>query len=59
MARNYDASHRRVYRSLAGERPSREIVMVWNPYRFQSRLIEAFKDELRNWARTHPNPIRK
>jgi LysR family transcriptional regulator, hydrogen peroxide-inducible genes activator len=50
MARNLDSSPRRVYRSLSGEKPSREIVMAWNPYRFQSRLIEAFKQELRKWA---------
>jgi LysR family hydrogen peroxide-inducible transcriptional activator len=58
MARNLDASHRRVYRSLSGDRPSRDIVMVWNPYRFQSRLVEAFKEELRKWSRSQRNSKR-
>ena len=47
MARDLDNSDRRVYRSLAAPRPQRTIAMVWNPYRFQSRLLEAFKDHVR------------
>lgn len=47
MARALDQSDRRVYRSMAGTKPTRKIVMAWNPYRFQSRLIEAFKARLR------------
>lgn len=47
MARQLDQSDRRVYRSIAGKKPTRMIAVVWNPYRFQSRLIEAFRDRLR------------
>jgi len=47
MARLLDVSERRIYRSLAGTKPTRKIVMVWNPYRFQSRLLESFKQQLR------------
>lgn len=47
MARALDASDRRVYRSMAGIKPTRKVVMVWNPYRFQSRLLVAFKERLR------------
>ncbi|QDT38803.1 LysR family transcriptional regulator [Stratiformator vulcanicus] len=50
MARDVDGSGRRVYRSLSGKKPTRTIAAVWNPYRFQSRLLEAFKDRLRVYA---------
>lgn len=50
MARVLDTSERRVYRSLAGATPTRKIVMGFNPYRFQSRLAEDFKQLLRNYA---------
>ena len=47
MARDVDQSQRRVYRSLSGKKPTRTIAVVWNPYRFQSRLIQAFRERLR------------
>ena len=47
MARRLDESDRRVYRSLTGRKPTRTIAVVWNPYRFQSRLIQAFRERLR------------
>lgn len=47
MARRIDQSDRRIYRSLTGTKPTRTIAVVWNPYRFQSRLIQAFRDFLR------------
>ena len=47
MARSRDQSDRRVYRSLSGPRPTRRIAVAWNPYRFQSRLLKAFRDHLR------------
>lgn len=47
MARRRDASNRRVYRSLTGKKPTRMIAVAWNPYRFQSRLIKAFRERLR------------
>ncbi|MDA0808006.1 MAG: LysR family transcriptional regulator [Planctomycetota bacterium] len=49
MARKLDQSDRRVYRSIDGRKPTRKIAVVWNPYRFQSRLIEAFRDRLRGY----------
>lgn len=48
MARKLDGSDRRVYRSIAGKKPTRKIALVWNPYRFQSKLVKAFLDELRS-----------
>jgi len=42
MARRLDNSPQRVYRSLTGTRPTRKIVAVTNPYRFQSRLVRSF-----------------
>ena len=47
MARVRDQSDRRVYRSLSGKKPTRKINAIWNPYRFQSRLLEAFRERLR------------
>jgi LysR family hydrogen peroxide-inducible transcriptional activator len=51
MARKLDQSDRRVYRSMSGIKPIRKIAMVWNPYRFQSRLLQAFQERLREYAR--------
>lgn len=50
MARQRDDSPRRVYRSLSGKAPTRKIAVVWNPYRFQSKLINRFRGELRRYA---------
>jgi LysR family hydrogen peroxide-inducible transcriptional activator len=47
MAQRLDASKRRIYRSLSGPKPTRKIAMIWNPYRFQSRLLDEFKQLLR------------
>jgi LysR family hydrogen peroxide-inducible transcriptional activator len=47
MARQLDQSHRRVYRSFTGRKPTRTVAVVWNPYRFQSRLLGAFRERLR------------
>jgi LysR family hydrogen peroxide-inducible transcriptional activator len=48
MARDADRDPRRVYRSLSGERPTRRIVLSWNPYRFQSRVQKRFIDFVRS-----------
>lgn len=48
MARVRDQSDRRVYRSLSGAKPMRTIAVVWNPYRFESRLLKAFREHLHN-----------
>lgn len=50
MARRLDADERRVYRSLAGEKPVRTIAMVWNPYRHRSKWLLALIDYLRSGA---------
>lgn len=50
MAGRMDASPRRVYRHLAEPTPTRRIVMAWNPYRFRSRLAEAFCTGLKRYA---------
>jgi LysR family hydrogen peroxide-inducible transcriptional activator len=47
LARQLDQSDRRVYRSFAGRKPTRMLAVVWNPYRFQCRLLEAFRECLR------------
>lgn len=52
MARQLDQCDRRVYRSITGKKPTRTIAVVWNPYRFQSRLIKAFRERLRRGPAT-------
>lgn len=47
MAKCLDHDNRRVYRSFSGRKPTRTIAVVWNPYRFQSRLVETFREFLR------------
>jgi LysR family hydrogen peroxide-inducible transcriptional activator len=51
MARQLDQSDRRVYRSLSGKKPTRTVAVVWNPYRFESRLQKAFRERLRRKKR--------
>ncbi len=51
MARRLDSSKRRVYRSLSGVTPKRTIAALSNPYRYQSRLLGAFRAGLRDYAR--------
>ena len=43
MAQRLDNSTRRTYRSVSGPKPKRRIAMIWNPYRFQSRLVAQFE----------------
>ena len=47
MAAKFDNSKRRQYRSVSGKKATRTIAMICNPYRFQSRLLENFKDVVR------------
>ena len=47
MARDRDSDPSRAYRSLAPPKPSRTVVMAWNPYRHRSRLVAAFMDHVR------------
>lgn len=56
MARRLDLSERRVYRSIHGERPTRTIAMVWNPYRYQSKWIKLLRDHLRASGKAGPDP---
>ena len=48
MAQVLDQSKSRVYRSFAGEKPTRTVAMVSNPYRYESKWLKAFKDHLRS-----------
>lgn len=47
MARVLDQDSRRVYRTFARPGPTRTIGMIWNPYRYQSRLLESLKQHVR------------
>ena len=47
MAAERDNSTRRVYRSLDGTKPTRSVILVTNPYRYQSRLQQSFETFIR------------
>jgi len=51
MARNADTSDRRIYRPISAPTPTRTVVMVWNPYRFQSKRLKRFQECLRRAAK--------
>lgn len=51
MAQAIDKSRRRVYRSLASPKPMRTIAAVWNPYRFQTKLLNAFRTAMHTYAK--------
>ncbi len=46
MARRLDQSDRRIYRVFSGVKPVRKVAAIWNPYRFQSKLLTAFRERL-------------
>jgi LysR family hydrogen peroxide-inducible transcriptional activator len=50
MAKKLDRSKHRCYRSIAGSKPKRTIAAVWNPYRFQSRLLREFRESLQEYS---------
>ncbi len=47
MAEVIDNSNRRVYRSFSGDKPTRTIAMLSNPYRFETKWVKLFKNHLR------------
>lgn len=53
MARNADTSDRRVYRPISAPTPTRTVVMIWNPYRFQSKRMKRLQECLRRTAKTN------
>jgi LysR family hydrogen peroxide-inducible transcriptional activator len=42
MAKQIDTSQRRVYRQISDPKPQRKIAALFNPYRFQTKLMKAF-----------------
>ncbi|MEO1616712.1 MAG: LysR family transcriptional regulator [Planctomycetota bacterium] len=50
MAVDKDRAKTRIYRSIAGKTPKRTIGVVWDPYRFQSRLSKSFIDLLHQYC---------
>lgn len=46
MARARDASRDRHYRSLAGPKPTRTIVLLTNPYRYHSQIVRSFREHV-------------
>lgn len=49
MAQRLDQSDRRIYRSFTEQVPTRTIAVASNPYRFQSRLLNALRQDLRRY----------
>lgn len=50
MARDVDSSDRRVYRSFSGDRPMRHLALAWDPYRYQSKVLTAFREKIKDHA---------
>ncbi|MBB5033358.1 LysR family transcriptional regulator [Prosthecobacter vanneervenii] len=57
MARKIDSSDRRIYRSFAGEKPTRTLAMMWNASRFQGKAVKLLMEELRRLTRTPSAPV--
>ena len=47
MAARADASPERVYRPIAGEKPTRTLAVGWNTHRYQTKLMKRFVGVLR------------
>lgn len=58
MARKIDSSDRRIYRSFAGEKPTRTLAMIWNASRFQSKSVKLLMEELRRLTQTPSVPVK-
>lgn len=52
MAERIDRAKSRVYRSLSGVSMTRTIAVIWDPYRFQSRLVQSVLSCLREYGRS-------
>ncbi len=50
MAEQLDKSQRRVYRKFAGEKPTRTIALLQNPYRYKHRFVGLFEHYMREFA---------
>ncbi|QDS94690.1 Hydrogen peroxide-inducible genes activator [Roseimaritima multifibrata] len=55
MAQKLDRGSGRLYRQIEGVKPKRTIAAVWNPYRFQSRLLREFRSFLHSYCETFVN----
>lgn len=47
MTARADASPHRVYRPIAGDKPTRTLAVGWNPHRYQTKLMKRFAATLR------------
>ena len=52
MAQQLDKSKRRVYRKFAGQKPTRTIALLQNPYRYEHRFVALFKDYMRDFSKS-------
>ncbi len=52
MAQQLDKSKRRVYRTFAGDKPTRTIALLQNPYRYEHRFVTLFKKYMGEFALT-------
>ena len=52
MARRLDKSKQRIYRPFAGEKPTRTIALLQNPYRYKNRFVGLFEQYMREFAST-------
>ena len=56
MAKDVDRSRKRIYRSLSPHQPTRTICVVWDANRFQSRLQQAFRQRILEFAELRSTP---
>lgn len=47
MAARADTSKHRVYRPIAGEKPTRTLAIAWTEHRYQTKLVKRFAEVLR------------
>ena len=52
MAEQLDKSQRRIYRRFAGQKPTRTIALLQNPYRYKHRFVGLFEEYMREVAQT-------
>jgi len=59
MAARLDTSSERIYRTLNGTKPTRTVVSVTNPYRYQSKLLTSFLEAVRVHETTSNSTLKR
>jgi len=59
MAAKLDINPERTYRSIHGTKPTRTVVSVTNPYRYQSKLLASFLEAVRTPTTPTNTPLKR